>query len=265
MERLQIVAARAWLLLAVAAPSLAAAQDTADDSAKLRSIQFGPGMSRLSAGSQELEAVSAFLAAHPDVTKLRIAGHANNTGPAKKALALSGRRALAVKDALIALGVDGGRLFAVAFGRDRPIADNATPAGRALNERVELEIAERKGQPSGDVTGGGQLVTAPPPAGVVDEHGGHTGADGFYYDRFGGYYDDLGGYQFKDGSYRSRCSDRYDAATGKFLTSTNTEFVPPANVRSGSLAEKRSYLQDVCLASEVIRKDDEERARKRHK
>ena len=131
------------------------------DGDPLLRLQFAPGASRLqpgAAGPEGLGRVRAFLASHPDVTKLRIEAHANNVGTPQSAQGLTVERALGVKNALIALGTDGGRLLAVAFGQNRPIADNATAAGRGLNERVEFRIAERDGLPLGDVTGGGMLV-----------------------------------------------------------------------------------------------------------
>jgi len=39
-------------------------------------------------------------------------------------------------------GVDGSRLEAQGFGRARPVADNATAQGRALNRRVEVSVLE---------------------------------------------------------------------------------------------------------------------------
>ncbi|MCO3035700.1 hypothetical protein FA247_29585, partial [Pseudomonas aeruginosa] len=42
-------------------------------------------------------------------------------------------------------GVEGGRVNAVGYGESRPVADNATAEGRAINRRVEAEVeAEAK-------------------------------------------------------------------------------------------------------------------------
>lgn len=37
-------------------------------------------------------------------------------------------------------GVDAGRVNSVGYGESRPVADNATDAGRAVNRRVEAEV-----------------------------------------------------------------------------------------------------------------------------
>ncbi|MCO4015964.1 porin, partial [Pseudomonas aeruginosa] len=56
------------------------------------------------------------------------------------------RRANAVRDGLgNEYGVEGGRVNAVGYGESRPVADNATAEGRAINRRVEAEVeAEAK-------------------------------------------------------------------------------------------------------------------------
>ena len=71
---------------------------------------------------------------------LRIEGHTDDRGDNGYNAALSGDRAQAVKSALIERGVADGSLSAEGFGEDRPIADNATPAGRAANRRIEIRV-----------------------------------------------------------------------------------------------------------------------------
>jgi len=39
-------------------------------------------------------------------------------------------------------GIDAGRLEAKGFGKERPVADNATAQGRALNRRVEVSVVK---------------------------------------------------------------------------------------------------------------------------
>jgi outer membrane protein OmpA-like peptidoglycan-associated protein len=72
-----------------------------------------------------------------------IEGHSSNDGPAEHNLDLSRRRAAAVRDYLIARGVDPQWREAQAFGSARPIASNDTDAGRERNRRVEFIIIER--------------------------------------------------------------------------------------------------------------------------
>jgi hypothetical protein len=49
-------------------------------------------------------------------------------------------RADAVRSYLVSKGVDGASLTARGFGKDNPIATNATPEGRAQNRRVAFVV-----------------------------------------------------------------------------------------------------------------------------
>ena len=73
-------------------------------------------------------------------TTISIAGHADARGRDDYNLTLSQNRALAVSQYLATQGVDGQRLRAIGFGESRPIADNETAAGQAVNRRVEIII-----------------------------------------------------------------------------------------------------------------------------
>jgi outer membrane protein OmpA-like peptidoglycan-associated protein len=54
---------------------------------------------------------------------------------------LSQRRALSVANYLNAQGVDSRRFAVTGFGETRPIASNATNAGKAQNRRVEIQLS----------------------------------------------------------------------------------------------------------------------------
>ena len=65
-----------------------------------------------------------------------IEGHTDSTGRASYNQGLSERRAAAVRDYLVAVGVDASRITSAGFGEDKPVADNASAAGRQENRRV---------------------------------------------------------------------------------------------------------------------------------
>ncbi len=69
-----------------------------------------------------------------------VVGHTDNTGSAAYNQDLSERRAQAVASVLRSGGVASGRLSVFGAGEDRPVASNATEAGRAANRRVEITI-----------------------------------------------------------------------------------------------------------------------------
>jgi len=84
----------------------------------------------------QLRKVADFMKTYPD-TKAEIEGHTDSMGGAEANLALSQQRADAVRQALIdRFGVSADRLSAKGYGETKPIADNATPEGRAKNRRV---------------------------------------------------------------------------------------------------------------------------------
>ncbi|WP_315919799.1 OmpA family protein [Mesorhizobium sp. SP-1A] len=73
-------------------------------------------------------------------TTVDVFGHTDSTGGDQHNFDLSQRRALAVANYLTAQGVDSRRFAVTGFGKTRPIASNATEAGRAQNRRVEIQL-----------------------------------------------------------------------------------------------------------------------------
>jgi outer membrane protein OmpA-like peptidoglycan-associated protein len=74
-------------------------------------------------------------------TLVDVYGHTDSTGGAQHNYDLSQRRALSVANYLSGQGVDSRRFAVTGFGATRPIADNGTPEGRALNRRVEIQLS----------------------------------------------------------------------------------------------------------------------------
>ncbi len=74
-------------------------------------------------------------------TLVDVYGHTDSTGSDSYNLDLSQRRALAVANYLAGQGVDSRRFGVTGFGKDRPIASNATADGRAANRRVEIQLS----------------------------------------------------------------------------------------------------------------------------
>ncbi|MFS8840206.1 OmpA family protein [Synechococcus sp. W55.2] len=67
-----------------------------------------------------------------------VVGHTDATGSFDYNLGLSRRRAEAVVNRLVQLGIEQRRLYPVGVGFSAPVASNATEEGRAKNRRVEL-------------------------------------------------------------------------------------------------------------------------------
>jgi len=74
------------------------------------------------------------------IARVRIEGHTDNVGNAKYNLGLSQRRAESVARHLVASGWPDAAIDRLGFGAGKPVADNATPAGRAQNRRVVIAV-----------------------------------------------------------------------------------------------------------------------------
>ena len=74
-------------------------------------------------------------------TIVDVYGYTDFTGDDTYNYNLSQRRALAVADYLSGQGVDSRRFAVTGFGETRPVADNGSPAGRAQNRRVEIQLS----------------------------------------------------------------------------------------------------------------------------
>ena len=77
---------------------------------------------------------------YPQTTTV-VEGHTDARGTDAYNQKLSERRANAVREVLVnQYGVDASRVNAVGYGESRPVADNASDTGRAINRRVEAEV-----------------------------------------------------------------------------------------------------------------------------
>ena len=88
----------------------------------------------------DIENLAEFMKQYPQ-TATTVEGHTDSVGNATYNQKLSERRAAAVRDTLVnQFGVEADRVNAVGYGKDRPVADNATSEGRAINRRVEASV-----------------------------------------------------------------------------------------------------------------------------
>ena len=88
----------------------------------------------------DIENLAEFMKQYPQ-TATTVEGHTDSTGNAAYNQKLSERRAGAVRDTLVnQFGVEASRINAVGYGKERPVADNATSEGRAINRRVEASV-----------------------------------------------------------------------------------------------------------------------------
>ena len=85
-----------------------------------------------------LQEIATVMKENPTV-KIRISGHTDSDGDDKSNLALSQKRAIAIKNALSKdFGVEAGRMETDGFGESKPIDSNTTGQGKANNRRAEF-------------------------------------------------------------------------------------------------------------------------------
>ena len=89
------------------------------------------------ASAAVLDRIAASLRAAPGAA-IRIETHTDGSGTPVANLALSQKRAEAVRAALVTRGVPGDQLVPVGIGEDKPVASDATDAGRLRNRRVVI-------------------------------------------------------------------------------------------------------------------------------
>ena len=112
---------------------------------RLDKVYFEANQFTLKAESlNALEEVFNFLHDNPDVS-VEVGGHTNNNPTDDFANNLSTNRAKAVADWLIKRGIPAGRVKYKGYGKKMPIAQNTTPEGRKLNQRVEIKILSING------------------------------------------------------------------------------------------------------------------------
>ncbi|MFY2559570.1 outer membrane exchange protein TraB [Corallococcus terminator] len=87
-----------------------------------------------------LEEVARVMNENPEMDRVLVEGHTDARASDAYNLELSRRRASSVMRFLVQSGVAAERVCSQGFGRSRPLSDNATEEGMALNRRVEFTI-----------------------------------------------------------------------------------------------------------------------------
>ncbi|MCC6551843.1 MAG: OmpA family protein [Polyangiaceae bacterium] len=91
-----------------------------------------------------LDEIARVILEHPEILKVEVQGHTDNSGSKARNKVLSKARAEAVLKALVKRKVDPKALESAGYGDTQPIADNGTPEGKAQNRRVQLKILQKK-------------------------------------------------------------------------------------------------------------------------
>ena len=111
----------------------------------LGDVLFDTGQATLKPGAAAtIDRLAQFMRDYPE-RAVRIEGHTDAAGSDDLNRGLSERRAEAVREALVARGLEETRIATLGFGEERPIAGNDTPGGRQQNRRVEIVVSDAQG------------------------------------------------------------------------------------------------------------------------
>lgn len=134
----QLAAAMAADSLADEASPLPSRQSAGRTIYSLAGTAFASGSATLTAAAQASLRQMAVEVGNRKT--IRVEAHTDSQGSDAANLALSQKRADAVRQALLAAGLSPGRVKAVGMGESDPLTDNGTAEGRARNRRVELIV-----------------------------------------------------------------------------------------------------------------------------
>ena len=104
-------------------------------------VFFETGQATIAPGAKAtIDRLAEFLKQNPE-QRVRIDGYADSTGSQATNVALSERRADAVKRALVSRGIDASRIETHAGGPGAPVATNDTAQGRQMNRRATVVVS----------------------------------------------------------------------------------------------------------------------------
>ncbi len=138
------------------APAPVAAPKTEDEAVaqvlkNFELVHFEYDATTLSGGSQQALTDNAALLQQFPKLRVEIQGHADERGTTDYNLALGQKRAQAIKDALVQMGVSTDRLTLVSYGEERPRASGTSDSAYAENRRAEFRVLSSNAQVSGTV------------------------------------------------------------------------------------------------------------------
>ncbi len=126
-------------------PELSATNLRDGEIINLDKIYFQPDSTQMEPGSiPTVDELFEFLEENPSIV-IEVGGHTNGIPPHEFCDKLSAARARSVAQYLVDKGLPTSRITYRGYGKRNPIASNATPEGRARNQRVEIKIVRMEG------------------------------------------------------------------------------------------------------------------------
>lgn len=109
----------------------------------LEAVRFRTGSADIDPDSNSiLDQVALTMKAHPNIKRIRVEGHTDETGSHEMNVQLSKQRAARVREYLVSKGVRADRLTSEGYGPDRPIVQGTDDSARARSRRVEFVVEQ---------------------------------------------------------------------------------------------------------------------------
>lgn len=108
----------------------------------IQNLQFKANSSELLPGEEKRLDQIASVLKEAGNSQFLVEGHTADTGYEEGEMKLSRQRAIAIAEELSRRGIQSSRFITKGSGAHKPVADNSTPEGKALNRRVEITILE---------------------------------------------------------------------------------------------------------------------------
>lgn len=128
--------------IAAASKPIKVENTTAGIRLTIQNLQFKPDSAELVSGeSSRLDQIASVLREVPE-SQFLVEGHTAATGNETGEMRLSALRAHKIAKELSKRGIPQEKFICRGSGAHKPVADNSTPAGKAVNRRVEITILE---------------------------------------------------------------------------------------------------------------------------
>lgn len=106
--------------------------------AGLSSIYFDYDQANINTDARKQLAANAEWIKNNNNVSVQVEGHCDARGTVEYNIALGERRALAVKNYLVSLGIDGKRLSVISYGKERPMVQGDSEDAYAKNRRANF-------------------------------------------------------------------------------------------------------------------------------
>lgn len=109
----------------------------------LQTVFFGFNSAQLSSSTRAALDANAQVLKDNDDVEIQVEGHCDERGGVQYNLALGERRARAVKNYLVSMGVSASRISTISFGKERPVSFGHDESSWSRNRRANFVVTDK--------------------------------------------------------------------------------------------------------------------------